>query len=239
MKTTTGMRVAAALALAALVAGCATTSGTSAPSKADPLEPFNRAMYAIHEPIDTNIVRPIAQAWVDYVPQPVQSAVRTFFGNIEDGFSAFNGLLQGKWDKAGNDLGRLTVNVWGFGVVDIASQAGIPKGDEDFGQTFGYWGIPQGPYLYVPVIGPTTVRDGTGLIIRAYASPILYAVDDVPLRNVLWFVGAIDLRAQFLDASRMVDQAAIDKYTFIRRSYLQRREYQVYDGNPPKKDDDE
>ena len=237
MTTTRGMHAAAALALASLLAGCATTSG--APSKADPLEPFNRVMYAIGEPIDTNIVRPIAQAWVDYVPTPIQSGVRTFFGNIEDGFSAFNGLLQGKWDKAGNDLGRLTVNVWGFGVVDIASQAGIPKGDEDFGQTFGYWGIPQGPYLYVPVIGPTTVRDGTGLIIRAYASPILYAVDDVPLRNVLWFVGAIDLRAQFLDASRMVDQAAIDKYTFIRRSYLQRREYQVYDGNPPKKDDDE
>jgi len=237
MTTTRGMRAAAALPLASLLAGCATMSG--APTKADPLEPFNRVMYAIGEPIDTNILRPIAQAWVDYVPSPIQSGVRTFFGNIEDGFSAFNGLLQGKWDKAGNDLGRLTVNVWGFGVVDIASQAGIPKGDEDFGQTFGYWGIPQGPYLYVPVIGPTTVRDGTGLIIRAYASPILYAVDDVPLRNVLWFVGAIDLRAQFLDASRMVDQAAIDKYTFIRRSYLQRREYQVYDGNPPKKDDDE
>jgi len=233
-----GNRALAALALAALVAGCATT-GDRAPSKADPFEPFNRAMYAIHEPIDTNIVRPIAQAWVDYVPTPVQSAVRTFFGNIEDGFSAFNGLLQGKWEKAGNDLGRLTVNVWGFGVVDIASQAGIPKGDEDFGQTFGYWGIPQGPYLFVPLIGPTTVRDGTGLIIRAYASPLLYVVDDVPLRNVLWFLGAIDLRAQLLDASRVVDQAALDHYTFIRRSYLQRREYQVYDGNPPKKDDDE
>jgi len=237
--STTGIRAAAALALAASLAGCATTGGNYAPSKADPFEPFNRAMYAIHEPIDTNIVRPIAQAWVDYVPTPVQSAVRTFFGNIEDGFSAFNGLLQGKWEKAGNDLGRLTVNVWGFGVVDIASQAGIPKGDEDFGQTFGYWGIPQGPYLFVPLIGPTTVRDGTGLVIRAYASPLLYVVDDVPLRNVLWFLGAIDLRAQLLDASRVVDQAALDHYTFIRRSYLQRREYQVYDGNPPKKDDDE
>jgi phospholipid-binding lipoprotein MlaA len=238
MTTTTGMRKAAALALAAALAGCATTGG-GAPSKADPFEPFNRVMYAIHEPIDTNIVRPIAQAWVDYVPQPIQSATRTFFGNIEDGFSALNGLLQGKWDKAGNDLGRLTVNVWGFGVVDIASQAGIPKGDEDFGQTFGHWGIPQGPYLFVPLIGPTTVRDGTGLVIRAYASPIYYIVDDVPLRNVLWFLGAIDLRAQLLDASKVVDQAALDPYTFIRRSYLQRREYQVYDGNPPKKDDDE
>ncbi len=226
----------AALALAAALGGCATTG---APNKADPFEPFNRAMYAIHEPIDENIVRPVAQAWVDYVPKPVQSAVRTFFGNIEDGFSALNGLLQGKWEKAGNDLGRITVNIWGFGLIDIASDAGIPKGDEDFGQTFGYWGIPQGPYLFIPLLGPTTFRDGTGLVIRAYMSPIYYAVDNVPLRNVLYFIGALDLRVQALDASAMIDKAAIDRYTFIRRSYLQRREYQVWDGNPPKREDDE
>jgi len=236
---TMGVRFAAALVLVGTLGGCATTGGTSAPSKADPFEPFNRAMYAIHEPLDTNIVRPIAQAWVDYVPTPIKSGVHTVFGNIEDGFSAFNSLLQGKWDKAGDDLGRLTVNVWGFGVIDIASQVGIPKGDEDFGQTFGYWGIPQGPYLFVPLIGPTTVRDGTGLIIRYYLGPTTYLVEDVPLRNVLYFLGALDLRVQALDASKMVDQAAIDRYTFIRRAYLQRREYLVHDGNPPRKDDDE
>jgi phospholipid-binding lipoprotein MlaA len=133
----------------------------------------------------------------------------------------------------------VTVNVWGFGFVDIATQAGIPKGDEDFGQTFGHWGIPQGPYLFVPLIGPTTFRDGTGLIIRAYLSPVYYGVEDVALRNVLWFMGGLDLRVQALEATDLVERAAIDKYTFIRRAYLQRREYQVYDGNPPKKDDDE
>jgi phospholipid-binding lipoprotein MlaA len=141
--------------------------------------------------------------------------------------------------KAGNGLGRLTVNVWGFGVVDIATQVGIEKGDEDFGQTFATWGFPQGPYLFIPLIGPTTVRDGTGLIIRYYAGPVTYLVNDIPLRNVLYFLGAVDLRASLLDASKMVDQAAIDKYTFIRRAYLQRREYLVHDGNPPRKDDDE
>jgi phospholipid-binding lipoprotein MlaA len=233
------VRGLAALTLAAALAGCATMSADREPNKADPLEPFNRAMYAIHEPIDENVARPLAQAWVDYVPRPVQSAVRTFFGNIEDGFSALNGLLQGKWEKAGNDLGRLTVNIWGFGLIDIASDAGIPKGDEDFGQTFGYWGIPQGPYLFIPLLGPTTFRDGTGLVIRAYMSPLLYAVENVPLRNVLYFLGALDLRVQALDASTMIDKAAIDRYTFIRRSYLQRREYQVWDGNPPKREDDE
>jgi len=232
-----GNRALAALALAALVAGCATT-GDRAPSKADPFEPFNRAMYAIHEPIDTNIVRPIAQAWVDYVPTPVQSAVRTFFGNIEDGFSAFNGLLQGKWEKAGNDLGRLTVNVWGFGVVDIASQAGIPKGDEDFGQTFGYWGIPQGPYLFIPLWGPSTVRDGTGSILRYWYTPT-QLIPDVAVRNVIYGIGAIDARAQALGATSLLEQASIDPYTFVRRSYLQRREYLVYDGKPPPEKEEE
>jgi phospholipid-binding lipoprotein MlaA len=237
------IRALAALAVAALASGCATMSGPSADARpatrADPLEPFNRAMYAVHEPIDRHVMRPIAQAWVDHVPKPVQQAVGTFFGNIEDGFSALNGLLQGKWDKAGNDLGRLTVNIWGFGLIDIATEAGIPKGDEDFGQTFGAWGVPQGPYLFVPLIGPTTFRDGTGLVIRAYASPF-NLVNDVPFRNSAWGLGAVNLRAQALEASELVDKAAIDRYTFIRRAYLQRREYLVHDGNPPKpKDDDE
>lgn len=231
-------RRVAALLVAAALSGCATTQGNGAASGADPFEPFNRAMYAIHEPIDDNIVRPMAQAWVDYVPSPVRHAVRTFFGNIEDGFSALNGLLQGKWEKAGNDLGRITVNVWGLGLIDIATEAGIPKGDEDFGQTFGYWGIPQGPFLFVPILGPTTARDGTGLAIRLWYGPTTY-MNDIALRNVLWFMGGLDLRVQALDASAMVDRAAIDKYTFIRRSYLQRREYLVHDGNPPKKEDDE
>jgi len=234
-------RLFAAAAVAVVVQGCATTGG-GAPPKYDPFEPFNRAMYAIHQPIDDYFMRPVAQAWVDYVPTPMQRAVQNFFANIEDGFSAINGLLQGKWEKAGNDMGRVTVNsMMGLGgLIDIATDAGIPRGEEDFGQTFGYWGFPQGPFLFVPVIGPTTVRDGTGLIVRAYASPILYIVNDVPLRNILYGLGYVDLRAQLLQASSIVDTGALDRYSFIRRSYLQRREYLVHDGNPPKpKDDDE
>lgn len=230
-------RTAWALLFAGLASGCATT-GALAPSKADPFEPWNRAMFAIHEPIDRDIVRPIAQAWVDYVPAPVQHAVRTFFGNIEDGFSALNGLLQGKWEKAGNDLGRITVNIFGLGLIDIASDAGIPKGDEDFGQTFGYWGIPQGPYLFIPLFGPTTVRDGSGWILRILWSPTT-EIPDVAVRNVIYGLGAIDYRASALGATSLIDQASIDKYTFVRRAYLQRREYLVHDGNPPKEKDDE
>ena len=226
------------LALAAAIvslAGCA-----AAPSRDDPFEPMNRASYRVHEVVDGKIVKPMVQAYVDYTPHPVQRGISNFFGNIDDFFSFINDVLQGKPDKAGNDLGRVITNT-AFGVlglIDIASDAGVPKGNEDFGQTFGYWGLPQGPYIFIPVFGPTTVRDGTGWIIRAYASPIGY-IPDVATRNILWGIGAVDLRASALQAESLINQAALDPYTFIRRSYLQRREYLVYDGKPPPPKDDE
>ena len=143
-------------------------------------------------------------------------------------------MMQGKLDKAGNDMGRVMINsFFGIGgIIDIASDAGIEKGNEDFGQTFGVWGIPQGPYLFIPVLGPSTVRDGTGLIVRGYASPLSYIVNDVPVRNVLYGLGFVDARAQALQSESFVDQAALDRYTFIRRAYLQRRAYLVRDGKP-------
>jgi phospholipid-binding lipoprotein MlaA len=229
-------RIAIPLFAVTLLAGCA-----AAPSRDDPFEPMNRASFAVHEVVDGHVVKPIAQAYVDYAPKLVQTGIRNFFGNVDDFISFINGMLQNKPDKAGNDLGRVITNT-GFGLlglIDIASDAGIPKGNEDFGQTFGYWGIPQGPYLFIPVLGPTTVRDGTGLIVRAYATPIGY-IPDVPTRNILWGIGFLDARASALQAESLVDQASLDRYTFIRRSYLQRRQYLVYDGAPPPpKEDDE
>ncbi len=176
MRVRTVISVLAALLLSA----CA-----SAPGRADdPFEPLNRAMYAVNKPIDDHVMRPIAQAYVDYVPKLFRQAVSNVFGNIDDLFSGINGLLQGKTDKAGNDFGRVIVNIWGVcGLIDIASDLGIPKGNEDFGQTFGYWGIPQGPYLFVPLWGPTTVRDGTGSLIRVWYGPVGY-IPYVPLRNI-------------------------------------------------------
>ena len=229
-------RIAIPLFAAAVLAGCA-----AAPSRDDPFEPMNRASYAVHEVVDGYVVKPVAQAYVDYTPKLVQTGIRNFFGNIDDFFSFINGMLQNKPEKAGNDLGRVITNT-GFGLlglIDIASDAGIPKGNEDFGQTFGYWGIPQGPYLFIPVFGPTTVRDGSGWIIRAYTTPVGY-IPDVSARNILWGLGFLDLRASALQAESLVDQASLDRYTFIRRSYLQRRQYLVYDGAPPPpKEDDE
>ena len=228
-------RALAAVSATALLAGCA-----AAPSREDPFEPMNRASYRVHEVVDGQIVKPMVQAYVDYTPRLVQQGIHNFFGNIDDFFSFINGMLQNKPDKAGHDLGRVMMNT-GFGLlglIDIASEAGIPKGNEDFGQTFGVWGIPQGPYLFIPVFGPTTVRDGTGWIIRAYATPIGY-IPDVSTRNILWGIGFIDARASALEAESLVNQAALDPYTFIRRSYLQRRQYLVYDGKPPPPKDDE
>lgn len=231
MKSRTVIAVVAALLLSA----CAV-----APGKVDdPFEPANRAMYAINKPIDDHVMRPIAQAYVDYVPKLVRQGVSNVFGNIDDLFSGINGLLQNKPEKAGNDFGRVLVNMWGLGgLIDIATDLGIPKGNEDFGQTFGYWGIPQGPYLFVLLWGPTTVRDGAGSLVRIWYGPVGY-IPYVPLRNVIYGIGAVDLRAGALGTSSLIDQASLDPYTFVRRAYLQKREYDVYDGEPPKAKEEE
>jgi phospholipid-binding lipoprotein MlaA len=227
---------AAALAVAtAALAGCAAT-----PSKVDPLEPMNRTLYEVHDVVDTNVVKPIAQVYVAVIPQFVRTGIANVFNNIEDVFSAVNGLLQGKLDKAGNDMGRVLTNtLFGVGgIFDVASEAGIERGNEDFGQTFGYWGFPQGPYLFIPLFGPTTVRDGTGVLVRIAVGPVGF-LPDVPVRNSLYGVGYVDLRAQALGTGDLVDTAALDRYLFIRNAYLQRRRYLLNDGKPPPDTEDE
>ncbi len=232
-------RLALTLALAASLAlsSCATTPASS---RVDPLEPVNRAMFAVHEPIDREVIRPAIRAYLENVPRPIRAPVSNFFNNIEDFFSGVNGLLQGKPEKAGHDFGRVIINSsFGLGgLLDFATEANIPRGEEDFGQTFGHWGIAQGPYLFIPLFGPTTVRDGTGFGIRAYLSPIIY-INSWEARTALFGLGYVDARAQALEAQSLVERAALDPYTFIRRSYLQRREYLTYDGQPPRKDDDD
>jgi len=220
----------AALAVAvALVAGCA-----AAPSREDPFEPMNRALYQFHDTVDTAVVKPVARAYIDVVPELVRTGVSNVFNNIEDLISAVNDLLQGKFDKLDNDLGRVLLNTaFGVGgIFDLASMVGIERGNEDFGQTLGAWGLPQGPYLFVPFFGPTTVRDGSGTIVRIMVGPVGY-IGEVPLRNSLYGLGAVDLRAQALSAGAIVDTAALDRYLFIRNAYLQRRRYLLYDGKPP------
>ena len=221
---------AAAVGLAAsLVAGCAAT-----PSRVDPFEPMNRAFFEVHDAVDTAVMRPAIQFYIDVVPQPIRQAISNFFNNIDDIISAMNDLLQGDLDRFGNDMGRVIFNTaWGFGgFIDWASMVGIERGNQDFGLTFGKWGFDQGPYLFVPLLGPTSVRDGAGWITRLFVGPVGF-IPDVPLRNSLYGVGYLDVRTQVEEASRVVDTAALDRYTFIRNAYLQRRRYLLYDGKPP------
>jgi phospholipid-binding lipoprotein MlaA len=228
--------IASTLALAcALLAGCATTQ-----SRVDPLEPWNRAMYQVHEVVDGNVIKPIAETYVKTTPQPVRTGVSNFFGNIDDLFTGINHVLQGKKERAGDDFGRVLLNsTFGIlGIFDPASEMGITKDKTDFGITFGKWGAPQGPYLFVPLFGPTTVRDGTGWLVRIYAGPIGY-IDDIRLRNSLYGLNYLDTRAQLLSAESVLEAAALDKYRYLRNAYLRARRYQVYDGKPPPEDEEE
>jgi phospholipid-binding lipoprotein MlaA len=225
---------AAAIGALALLSGCATMR-----SPVDPLEPVNRAMFEVNEVADKWVMKPIADAYVAVIPQLIRTGVSNVFNNIDDLFSGVNALLQGKPDKAGNDFGRVLLNTFVMGgLFDVASDIGIERGGEDFGQTFGVWGFPQGPYLFVPFVGPTTVRDGTGLIVRIYTGPANW-IPDVAVRNSLWGLGAVDIRAGASDALSIAETAALDKYRFIRDAYLQRRQYLLYDGKPPPEKEEE
>lgn len=230
-----GAARATAAAALALAAGCATVH-----SQVDPLEPMNRALFEFNEVADKFVMKPIADGYVALVPKLIRTGVSNVLNNIDDLFSGINGLLQGKPDKAGNDFGRVLLNTFVMGgIFDLASDLGIERGNEDFGQTFGAWGFPQGPYLFLPLFGPTTVRDGAGLAVRIYLGPADW-LNNVAVRNSLWGLGAVDVRANASDALSLADTAALDKYRFIRNAYLQRRQYLVHDGKPPpEKEEDE
>ena len=219
----------------ALLAGCA-----AVPSRDDPFEPWNRAMYEVHQVVDGNLVKPIAEAYVKATPEPIRTGVSNFFGNIDDLFTGINNVLEGRGDQAGDDFGRVLLNsTFGMlGVLDLASMMGINKDKKDFGITFGKWGVPQGPYFFVPLFGPTTVRDGTGTVVRFFLSPIGH-INEIPLRNSLYAIGYVDTRAQALSAESVLDTAALDRYRFLRNAYLKNRRYQVYEGKPPPEEDED
>ena len=229
------LKTVAAVLFAAALAGCATTGGRAD----EPFEASNRVMFKINEPLVEYVAKPAAELYTAIFPSFVRQAVTNYVNNIDDLFSIVNDALQGKWEKMGNDMGRVMINTgFGFGgLIDIASDAGIPRGMEDFGQTFGYWGIPQGPYLFLPLWGPTTVRDGTGSILRLVWSPT-NEIPNVAVRNVVYGMVTVNETPGVVDAWKLVDQASLDKYTFVRRAYLQRREYLVHDGKPPPEKDD-
>ncbi len=227
-------------ALLAMAAGGVLLSGCAmGPSREDPFEPVNRVMFEVHEAADKVVMKPIVDVYTAVVPKLVRTGVSNFFNNIDDLFSGINALLQGKTEKAGNDFGRVLLNTLVMGgIFDLASDIGIERGNEDFGQTFGFWGFPQGPYLFVPIFGPTTVRDGAGIITRLAVGPVGF-LPEVAVRNSIYGLGAVDIRYQVGDALSIADTAALDKYRFIRNAYLQRRLYLTWDGKPvPEKEEE-
>lgn len=217
------------LSLALALAGCATPA-----NHYDPLEPVNRKVYAFNGAIDRNVAQPIARGYVANVPKPVQNGTHNFFSNLNDVYVGTNNLLQGKWKQAGSDVGRVLFNsTFGlFGLIDIATPAGMPKHNEDFGQTLGAWGVGSGPYVVVPFLGFKTLRDTGDWVVSAAMDPVR-AVDDQATRDVATALRLLNLRAELLGAASVVDGASIDEYAFVRDGYLQRRYSLVYDGKPP------
>lgn len=224
---------AIAAAVTVALSGCASTGGPADPR--DPAEGFNRAMFRVNEGLDTVLVKPLATGYDTVAPLPAKVAVGNFFGNIGDLWIAFNNLLQGKVGDAFSDVGRVLVNttVGIGGVFDVASEVGFEKHNEDFGQTLGRWGVGEGAYVFLPVLGPRTVRDTVGFGVDAWADPV-GDLSHVPTRNAARGLRFVDLRARLLPTDKVVEEAAIDKYSYIRDSYLQMRRAQVHDGKPPR-----
>ena len=224
----------AAAALTLTLGGCATSGNPK-----DPIEGFNRGVFAFNEGLDAAIVRPVAVGYDKVMPSPVRTGVSNFFGNIADLAIALNNLLQGKVPEAASDAGRFLMNttVGILGVFDVASTVGLEKHDEDFGQTFGRWGVGPGAYVVVPFFGPRDVRDTVGLVLDVKADPVAH-LNNIANRNTLLAVRIISDRADLLPADKVIEEAALDKYSYIRDAYLQRRRSKVYDGNPPHEADE-
>jgi len=217
--------------VAASCVGCATRPDGN---PRDPFETYNRGMFQFNDGVDRAILKPAATVYRAVTPAPVRTGVSNFLGNIEDAWSFVNSVLQGKPQAAAQTFVRFNVNTFlGLGgILDIASEARIDRQREDFGQTLGHWGVPSGPYLVLPFLGPSTVRDTVALPVDM-AADIVGSIDHVPTRNAIKVVDLLDTRAGLLRAGETLDEVALDKYTFTRDAFLQQRRNAVFDGEPP------
>ena len=225
----------AALVVAVLSTGCA--SGPNANPK-DPLEPMNRSISRFNDSLDENVLKPVATSYQDVTPDLVKKGVRNVFNNLSDIWSAVNNGLQLKGRDTAESLMRSVVNtVFGiYGIFDVATPIGLERHSEDFGQTLGVWGVPNGPYVVLPLFGPSTLRDTAGMPVDTSAD-FVRNLDHIPTRNSAMTLRIVDKRANLLGTSNLLSEAAIDKYSFTRDAYLQYRRNQVFDGNPPDEED--
>ncbi|AXL52102.1 surface lipoprotein [Paraburkholderia caffeinilytica] len=213
---------------AATLAGCSTVQ---TPTKGDPLEGLNRTIFTVNDKLDQYALKPVAKGYVSITPQPVRDSVTNFFSNIGDVYIAANNLLQLKITDGVEDIMRIVINtVFGVGgLFDVATLAKLPKHDNDLGLTLGHYGVPSGPYLVLPLFGPSTLRDAVGSIGNYYVNPLSYIHPD-GLSWALYGLNVINTRANLLNASDVLEGAALDKYSFVRNAYLQRRQYLLSDG---------
>ncbi|MDH5570698.1 MAG: VacJ family lipoprotein [Gammaproteobacteria bacterium] len=217
-----------------ILSGCASVQGPT--EEHDPFESYNRAMYTFNDTVDKAVIKPVAETYKDYVPNPVQTGVSNFFSNLGDVVTLFNDVLQGKFEQAASDFSRIIWNtsVGLFGLFNVASHMDLPKHDEDFGQTLAVWGVSDGPYLVLPFLGPRTLRDTGGLAIDIPTHPLSYPVIKDDKANLAALgLAFIDKRVELLTASKVLDEAALDPYVFMREAYLQHRLNLIYDGQPP------
>lgn len=233
-----GMRLALRLLVCALglwLVGCATGPGAN---PRDPIEPLNRGVFEFNEAVDKAFLEPVAEAYTAVTPRLVRTGVSNFFNNLGEFWSVANNLLQAKPRQAVETWFRILVNtlIGMGGVFDVATEMGIETHREDFGQTLGRWGVPPGPYVVVPLFGPSTVRDLAATVADTFGYPV-GQITPVRVRNVLIGLDAIDNRAGFLQAGKLLDASALDKYVFSRDVYLQKRRNDVYDGSPPEEED--
>lgn len=225
------------------LSGCA--SDPTQPAK-DEWEGWNRNVHGFNDDLDKAVIKPVAKGYQEYVPDPVNQSVTNFFGNINDIGITLNDFFQLKMLQGGMDLSRFLINTTAGvgGLFDVASKINLPKHNDDFGQTLGFWGMPSGNYLVLPLLGPSSPRDAVGLLGDALLNPLTYISFGSSAAVGAAITGAkavevTDARADLLTSEKIVDEAAVDRYDFIKNAYQQNREYLVYDGNPPEQNADD
>ncbi|MEN9843193.1 MAG: hypothetical protein RLZZ612_1022 [Pseudomonadota bacterium] len=226
--------------LAVLVSMVMLTACASGPhtDPRDPLEKFNRDMTSFNEAVDDAVLKPVATVYTQTTPYFLRTAVRNFFGNLRDVWSTFNTALQLRVEDTAVNVLRVGFNtLWGFGgIIDLASEMHLYRNPADFGQTLGRWGVPPGPYLVLPIVGPSTLRDTVGMGIEGKGDLVM-RLDNVANRNLLHGLRVVETRASLLRTSAVLDDAALDKYTFTREVFLQRRK-SIIDAQRNREDDD-
>lgn len=231
------------LVISSALGGCATTSTQSNPN--DPWEGWNRGAQSFNDDVDDAVLKPVAKGYLEITSEAVDEGVTNFFSNLNDLGVTVNDLLQLKLLQSGMDASRFLINttVGVVGIFDVAKKIDLPKHDEDFGQTLGFWGVPSGSYLVLPFFGASSPRDAVGLVGDALLNPLTYAsifggaaVNAITAGSRA--VDVTDTRAGLMSTEKMIDEASVDRYDFIKSAYQQHREYLIHDGNPPQEDTD-